>query len=188
MLTSRSTYGYGSSDGRLASVTHDGVAMSYGYVSHSDLISSVTSGSNKLVVSKSYDPLNRLTSISSDASGASMPVSFDYRYNQANQRTAIVEEDGKFSDMTYDPYGQLTDVTRRWSNGDLLAGQQFRYSYDALGNRETTGGRVSAESTYITDRLNQIDWQTIADELDIIGIANPTASVTVNSNTADQQG
>ena len=182
------TYAYGSSNGRLSSVSHGGTTMSYAYLANSGLVETLTHGANTLVTTKAYDLLNRLSSISSKASPVDLPISYAYQYNPANQRTRVEESDGKHTLLTYDSLGQLTASNRKWGDGRSISGQNFEYQFDAIGNRKSSGGRVSAESNYTVNRVNEYDSRTISDEVDIIGIANPTASVTVNSNTAIREG
>ena len=182
------TYAYGSSNGRLATVSHGGTTMSYAYLANSGLVETLTHGASIMVTIKAYDTLNRLTSLSSAASAVARPISYAYRYNKANQRTRVDEADGKYSLLAYDSLGQLTASVRHWGDGTPISGQDFGYQFDEIGNRVTTGGRVSAESTYTVNRVNEYDSRTISDEVDIIGIANPTASVTVNSTTAIREG
>ena len=77
---------------------------------------------------------------------------------------------------------------RYWLDGTPVSGQQFNYAFDDIGNRDTTGGRASAESDYSANYLNQYTSRTVAGAVDVVGIANPTAAVTVNGNTAYRQG
>ena len=76
---------------RLASVSDGTNSATYYYVANSALVDHITfkrSGTTEMTTSNKYDYLNRLTSVSSTgaASGA-VPVSFNYAYNSANQRT-----------------------------------------------------------------------------------------------------
>jgi hypothetical protein len=69
-----------------------------------------------------------------------------------------------------------------------MAGQDFSYAFDDIGNRTSTGGRASATSTYTVNRLNQYSSRTVAPYVDVLGVANPTTNVTVNGNTANRKG
>jgi RHS repeat-associated protein len=89
---------------------------------------------------------------------------------------------------SYDALGQVVGGHRYWADGTPVDGQQFDYAFDDIGNRVTTGGRASAGSTYTVNRLNQYSQRTVADRVDVLGIANPTASVTVNGSTATRHG
>ncbi|NLH72829.1 MAG: RHS repeat protein, partial [Verrucomicrobia bacterium] len=182
--------------GRLQTVTDSPYSATYTYHPNSTLINTITFANNgaiRLVASRVYDKLNRLTLISSAASGASapsMPVSFAYQYNAANQRTRMNLADGSFWEYRYDALGQVVSGKRYWPDGTAVAGQQFEYRFDDIGNRKTTavGGNESGSglrgATYTANRLNQYSSRTVPAYVDILGIANPTAGVTVNGNTA----
>jgi RHS repeat-associated protein len=169
-------------------------SATYTYENSSFLIKTLTfqeNGNTRLVTTKQFDRLNRLTSISSVASGTAaptLPITFAYTYNSANQRTRATTEDGSFWVYSYDDLGQVTSGRKYWSDGTEVAGQQFDYNFDTIGNRTTTGGRASAQSQYGANRMNQYTNRTVAGVIDVTGIANPTASVTVNGNTANRHG
>jgi YD repeat-containing protein len=183
--------------GRVQTVT-DGSASSYtatyAYQADSLLVNTVTfkeGANNRLITTKNYDKLNRLTLISSTAYGASapsLPMGFAYQYNSANQRTRIGLTDGSYWVYQYDALGQVISGRRYWSDGTPVDGQQFDYVFDDIGNRTATGGRASSVSSYTPNLLNQYIQRTVPDKVDIQGIANPTAGVTVNGNTANRKG
>jgi RHS repeat-associated protein len=126
--------------------------------------------------------LNRLRTISSKAFGGSasaLLVAFDYQYNAANQRTRVNREDGAYWVYTYDDLGQVISGRKYWGDGTEVAGQHFDYAFDTIGNRTATGGRASAVSAYTPNRLNQYSQRTVPSQVDVQGVANPTANVTV---------
>jgi len=144
-----------------------------------------------------YDKLIRLTSISSVASGPSapsLPVSFSYQYNSANQRTRMLLADGSWWEYRYDALGQVISGKRYWADGTAVAGQQFEYSFDDIGNRKSTAvggdkdGAGLRAATYSANRLNQYSSRSVPGYVDILGIANPNAGVTVNGNSAYRKG
>lgn len=146
-----------------------------------------------MVTTKGYDYLNRLTSIQSQAYNSSggkvgSAIGAAYQYNSANQRKRADLPDGTFWLYQYDALGQVTSGRRYWADGTEVAGQQFEYGIDDIGNRKTTGGRASAVSTYTRDYQNKYSQRTVAGTIDILGIANPTANVTVNGNVANRRG
>jgi RHS repeat-associated protein len=121
-------------------------------------------------------------------SSASSAVSFLYQYSAANQRTRATLNDGSYWVYQYDALGQVISGTHFWADGTLVAGQDFSYAFDDIGNRTTTSGRASAASTYTANRLNQYSSRTVAPYVDVLGVANPTTNVTVNGNTANRKG
>ena len=64
------------------------------------------------------------------------PVLHRYRYNAANQRTQVDLWDGSYWEYGYDPLGQLVSGRKYWSDGSPVAGQQFEYGFDDIGNRK----------------------------------------------------
>lgn len=112
----------------------------YTYLANSPLVSQITFRSNsatQMTTTKSYDFLNRLTQISSVPSGTGVPpVSYAYTYNQANQRTRSTLADGSYWLYDYDSLGQVRFGKKYWSDGTPVAGQQFEYGFDDIGNRK----------------------------------------------------
>jgi len=184
------SYQYHPTEGRLQSISDTGHSATYAYHPNSFLINTLTlakTGGSSLVSSRVYDKLSRLESIASVPS-ASGSISFAYRYNQANQRTRSTLQDGSYWVYQYERLGQVISGSRFWQDGTPVAGQQFEYRFDDIGNRDTTGGRASAVSDYTANRLNQYTTRTVPAYVDVTGIANPTADVTVNGNIANRKG
>src|SRR6266568_350284 len=137
---------------------------------------------------KQYDYLNRLLSISSSSS---LPISYAYAYNDANQRTRLGLADGSFWIHQYDALGQVISGEKYWTDGTPVPGQQFEYGFDDIGNRTSTkaGGDQSGAglrpASYAANSLNQYTYRTVPSAFDVIGIASASSSVTVNSSVAD---
>jgi hypothetical protein len=100
-------------------------------------------------------------------------------YNAVNQRKRVNREDGAYWVYQYDDLGQVISGRKYWGDGAEVAGQQFDYAFDTIGNRTATGGRASAVSTYTRNRLNQYSQRTVPSQVDVLGVANPTAGVTL---------
>jgi hypothetical protein len=98
--------------------------------------------------------LNRLLSVVSAPSAASA-VSFSYQYNSANQRRLATLENGAYWNYTYDSLGQVISGRKCWADGTPVDGQQFEYTFDDIGNRISTGGPASSQSTYVRNGRNQ---------------------------------
>ena len=138
------------------------------------------------------DPfMNRLTSISSQPSASGLaPISFNYSYNSANQRTRATLTDGSYWLYEYDTLGQVKSAKRYWSDGTPVAGQQFQYTFDDIGNRTQTqsGGDQSGAglrpASYFANNLNQLTNRDVPGTNDVIGVALATNSVTVNGQAA----
>ena len=120
--------------------------------------------------------------------------SFNYAYNSANQRTAVTTTDNSYWAYQYDNLGQVISGKKYWANGTPVAGQQFTYNFDDIGNRKQTasgGDALGANlrvANYIANNLNQYTSRDVPGYVDILGSANPNATVTVNLQRAVRQG
>jgi YD repeat-containing protein len=90
-----------------------------------------------MTTTKQYDFLNRLTQISS-APSASFAVGFSYSYNNADQRVQVNLADNSFWIYKYDALGQVISGKKYWPDWTPVAGQQFEYAFDDIGNRTST--------------------------------------------------
>jgi RHS repeat-associated protein len=189
------TYGYDAVS-RLSTATNGDQTVAYTYLANSPLVSQITfkqSGTTRMTATKSYDNLNRLTRIESVPSGSS-PVSFNYGYNSANQRIAVTNADNSRWAFGYDGLGQVTSGKKYWGDATLVAGQQFEYSYDDIGNRvgaKAGGDAVGAglrPASYSVNNLNQYTHRTVPGYLNILGTASTNATVAVNNQATVRQG
>jgi RHS repeat-associated protein len=188
------TYAYDTAS-RLSTVSDGAFSAAYTYLANSPLVSQITfkqSSTVRLTTSKQYDYLNRLQSIASaPSSTASLPLSYAYQYNDANQRVRMTLTDGSFWVYAYDALGQVVSGKRYWSDGTPVPGQQNEYTFDDIGNRSSAkfGGDASGanlrSASYTANRLNQYSSRTVPGGFDVVGIAPASTSVTVNGSAAD---
>jgi RHS repeat-associated protein len=147
------------------------------------------SGTTRMTTTKQYDYLNRLSSVSSSPSN-----SFTYQYNAANQRTLNRLWDGSYWRYQYDTMGQVTAGQKFWSDMTPVAGQQFDYAFDTIGNRTQTeagGDQTGANlrvANYSANNLNQYTQRDVPGYVDIMGDSLATNTVTVNGQAAYQKG
>jgi RHS repeat-associated protein len=177
---------------RLASVSDgNGNAASYSYLANSSLVGQIAfahSGTTEMTTIKQYDYLNRLSSISSTPSN-----SFIYQYNAANQRTLSRFWDGSYWRYGYDSLGEVTSGNKYWSDMTPVAGQQFGYAFDTIGNRTETeagGDQTGANlrvANYTNNALNQITSRDVPGYVDIMGNTLATNTVSVNGQAAYQK-
>jgi RHS repeat-associated protein len=169
------------------------------HFANSPLVSQIDFKSNttvRLTTTKAYDNLNRLTSIISVGTGSTPSVtSYAYSYNDANQRTRVNLADDSFWIYEYDSLGQVKSGKRYWSDWTPVAGQQFEYGFDDIGNR--TGTKAGGDSTganlrvasYTNNSLNQITSRDVPAYLNVIGAASATATnVNVNDSLGYRKG
>jgi RHS repeat-associated protein len=181
---------------RLLTVSDGANSAAYSYLANSPLVGQIAfahSGATQMTASKTYDNLNRLTGIV-NGNGTVPPVdSRGYAYNSANQRTGMTNLDGSYWVYQYDALGQVTSGIKRWSDGTLVAGQQFDYTFDTIGNRLTTqaGGDASGANlrtaSYTNNLLNQITSRDAPGYADVMGLTLATNTVKVNGTNAYQR-
>jgi RHS repeat-associated protein len=189
-------YSYGAAS-RLATVSDGTNTAGYSYLANSPLISQIAftnAGALRMTTTKTWDFLNRLLSISSSNSSGAVLDSHAYSYNSANQRTSVTNADGSYWVYQYDPLGQVISGKKFWSDGTPVAGEQFNYTFDDIGNRTTTSaggdqwGANLRYANYIANTLNQYTNRTVPGGVDILGEATNAATVTVNNQTTYRHG
>jgi YD repeat-containing protein len=162
-------YGYDNAS-RLGSVANGANSAAYTYVANSPLVGQiefVNNGALRVRTTKNYDNLNRLTSISTANAQAIVLDLHGYSYNNANQRTGMTNSDSSFWVYQYDSLGQVTNGSKCWSDGTPVAGEQFGYIFDSIGNRQSTtaGGDQSGlnlrSASYSANNLNQYTSRTV---------------------------
>lgn len=142
-------------------------------------------GSDLAVGSRTYDSLGRLSVLQwgsyAGPSNGTFVESYGYTYNSANQRTKQTVSRGGDRpdydwDFAYDQFGQLTGATKKWTQVNppqTALGQDFGYTYDAIGNRtQTTLSDTSgmyATSGYESNLLNQYTSRSVPRVIDFMG-------------------
>jgi RHS repeat-associated protein len=78
----------------------------------------------------------------------------------------------------YDDLGQVTSGKRYWSDGTPVAGQQFDYAFDHIGNRDsaTVNGHTA---DYTANELNQYTSREVPGFAGVSGSAHSDAKVTL---------
>ena len=169
--------------------------VTYSYHPNSNLLdtaqSTVGTGAVRLSLTRQYDHLNRLTSLSVAAANLFAPLdqSFTFDHNVAGQRERIALADGRFWQYTYDARGQLNSATRHLPDGSPIASQTHTFNHDQTGNRTASGDGLQASAkTYAPNGLNQYTEVTDDGTAWISGQANPAATITVDGATANRPG
>ena len=181
---------------RLKTVTSGGGSATYGYLFNSPLVETTTlayAGTTRLTTTKQYDLLNRLGGVENSAAGTAVSA-HRYQYDDANLRRAITNADHSRWAFDYDQLGQLTAGKKYWADGTPVAGQQFEYDYDDIGNRNWTkcGGNASGTELRLSwctnNLLNQVTNRGVPGWVTLLGSATNTATITVNNQRAGRQG
>ena len=196
-FNSSTLYSYDNAS-RLASVSDGTNTATYTYVANASLVSQIAftqSGQPRMTTTKIYDALNCLTKTEALNPSTLQPFnSFSYDYNAANQRTRTTHADASYWIYQYDTLGQVTSGKRFWADGTPVAGQQFEYGFDDIGNRQTAahGGNAGGSNlrleTYIANDLNQYTQRTVPGFAEVQGRARTDATVTVNLQATTRQG
>ena len=179
---------------RLLFVSDRTNSATYSYIANSPLVDHITfaqSGTTRMTTTNQYDYRNRLLSKHSGAG-----LSYAYQYNQANQRTEAILSDNSHWNYGYDSLGQVTSGKKFWSDWTPVAGEQFEYAFDEVGNRTSTkagGDSTGAEGSlrsagYLVNDLNQYTNRTVPNAVDILGLAYATSTATVNGNSVYRKG
>jgi RHS repeat-associated protein len=194
LLTS-TAYGNDSAS-RLLTVTSGNNTATYSYLANSPWVGQIAFANNGTVTmttTKQYDYLNRLTGIQS-GTGVAPVSSFSYAYNSANQRTLVTNINNSHWVYQYDRLGQEISGKKCWSDGTPVAGQQFTYSFDSIGNRKgrAAGGDACGNNlrsaNYTANNLYQYTSRDVPGYATVLGSANPNATMTVNLQRAVRQG
>ena len=191
------SYGYDTAS-RLHTVTDNSGARpfsaTYSYLANSPLVQQIGFASNgitRMTTTKQYDFLNRLTQVSSLPSQGST-LSSAYAYNPANQRTNLALADSSYWVYGYDSLGQVTSGKKYWTDGSPVAGQQFQYQFDDIGNRQTTdagGDQNGANLRHVnytpdTAGLNQYASRDVPGYVQTLGTAGASANVSLWSTNS----
>jgi RHS repeat-associated protein len=189
-------YGYDATTGRFKTANYGTAGAVYSYEPNSPLVNQITytnSAAARLTSTKQFDRINRTISVQNTANGATV-ASYGYQYNQANQRTNLALADNSQWRYGYDSMGQVTVGKRYWSDGVAVAGQQYEYFYDDIGNRRTASfggnplGNDLRTSAYTADLLNGYTSRSVPGSVDVIGEASASVKVSVNSQPTIRHG
>jgi RHS repeat-associated protein len=181
---------------RLKTITSGGGSATYGYLQNSPLVETMDlsyAGSTRLTTTKQYDLLNRLGAVENSAAGTAVSA-HRYHYDDANLRRAITNADESRWAFDYDQLGQLTAGKKYWADGTPVAGQQFEYEFDQIGNRNWTksGGNFLGTGLQLSwctnNQLNQVTSRGVPGWVTLLGSATNTATITVNNQRAGRQG
>jgi RHS repeat-associated protein len=169
------------------------ITMQYSYTPNSDLVSGISfkqNGVQKMFTSKTYDFVNRPLVIDSGTTISKTTLS----YNAAGLIDRRTERDDSYWQYTYNAQGEVQSAKRYWSDGSIVAGQQYSYDFDNIGNRISSGeggneaGGGLAYTGYEHNALNQISVRRNPGVATVIGEANATATITVNQTRTARKG
>ena len=188
-------FGY-ESTGRLNTVYSGAYSAVYGYLPSSDLVQTTTdnnSGSPVLTATRAWEFGGRLRSIANVVGSAAVSA-HTYSYDALQRRRQATLADSSLWNYDYNDRDELIAGKRYWADWTPVAGQQFEFGYDTIGNRTTTkeGGDATGlnlrSATYSVNNLDQYGVVPVPGAIDVIGAAYATASVTVNGQATTRKG
>ena len=143
--------------GIIDNVADGGWDLAYTYTAGHDRLASaaITSGNNSVLnIGYSYDTMNRLTGVTGTAN--SVDHVYGYTLNAKNQRTALSLPDGTSWGYAYDALNQVGSGGKLDAQSQPIAGQQYSYLYDLIGNRTSAElGSSNNSVSYTANLVNQ---------------------------------
>jgi RHS repeat-associated protein len=179
--------------------------FTYGYLSDTDLIETMAN-SHGHTVTRTYDPvMPHITGVHNGFTGGRTISQYDYTYDALGRRTAIANSGEAFTfsnanDLAafnlygYNGRSEVTSAARYWGTDtgtttEPVAGQEYAYAYDPIGNRITSAeGDTDRTATYTANALNQYTRRTVPGVKELAGTAITNATVTVNGLATDRHG
>jgi RHS repeat-associated protein len=147
-------YAYGTTDGRLSSVSKGASSFGYTYVPNSNLIATVTSPVH--TVSNVYETTRNVLASKVNKVDTTTISGYFYTVNNYGQRTGVNKDGTAFAstrDITWG-YNAKGEVVRADSS---ITGLDRSYQYDGIGNRLKSADSLTPPSTnnYSPNILNQ---------------------------------
>ena len=184
------SYTYESTTGRLQSATQAGHVATYGYRSNTNWEATIAynDGTSDLFTKRTLRDIGGriagVTSRAGSAAGGAILASAGYQLDSKGRRTSLTREDGTKWDFGYNDRDEVTSGDKKLSNGNLLAGRQFEYEYDDMGNRQKArfGGDAAganlSEIEYSTNRVNQYTTIEHPGTASIVGFSTNGGTIT----------
>ena len=103
----------------------------------------------------------RLERVWAEDSSGQLLSSTSYRFDAVGRRSLAALGDGTQWRYGYNSRGELQSAGKEFPSGEQMAGLQFSYNYDDIGNRTSAryggdpGRRGSRQITYTPNTLNQ---------------------------------
>ena len=195
----KSDYLHDPATGRLEKINGPGFVHRYEYAPGTSLITGINhrNTADTQTIAREIrrtDLAGRLYGIETRGENDAVRQRHGYRHDKAGRRVRATREDGSYWAYGYNDRGEVISGNKHLPDGTPLAGQQFGYDYDALGNRNwaKSGGDANGENlrtiTYEANALNQYTEIVSPGSFDVIGRAPANDTVTVNSQATLRQG
>jgi RHS repeat-associated protein len=188
------TYAYDGSQ-RLSAVTSPAGQFAFSYNSGlagraccSSLIAKIALP-NGSYGTNTYDTHGRVATNGLYNSGGSLLDSFNYTYDQGNQRTAVVRDNENTASYSYDAIGEVVaDQSSEVSGGTARLNEQLHYLFDPVGNLVFRTNNALIEN-FRVNTVNEFTANTNGGTLTVSGTTvSPATGVSVNGTTASLYG
>ena len=173
-------------------------SVTYAYLPNSDLVRTATARAGAapvMTTTRGWDHGYRLRSVQNVLGTAGATVNgYTYDYDDVDRRTRATLDDASAWAWDYDDRNGPPGASRFWADQTLVAGQQFEFAYDAVGNRQTMkrggdeAGAGRLATAYTVNQLNQYTAIAHPGAADVLGVATAPATVTVNGQAAYERG
>ncbi len=187
------SYGYDAS-GRLGSVTDGGETFLYSYHPGSSLIETIQSRvgvTTKFRESRAYNPMGRLTSISSSRMEGSTVVapisSYSYQYDSIGRRVKSTLQDNSFWDYGYNDRSEVVSATRKTATAITVPALSATYSFDGIGNRLSSNSPMLGNFTYSPDSRNRYASIVTGNTRTVAGRAPLNWNIQINGAATDSR-
>jgi len=142
---------------RIDAVTASGKVTNYNYDSVGNLTKIIYN--NGIVEVRSYDELNRLTSVVQKDADENVIASYNYTLDALGNLLLVEELGGRQVEYSYDELYRLTSE----QIADLINGDRaIDYFYDAVGNRLSKEDSVEGITEYFYNENDHLLWETTA--------------------------
>lgn len=135
---------------------------------------------------RTHDRIGRVVAVGNQLTVPGSSLDYRYTHDSANQRTRTTREDDSYWKLEYDRLGQLAASRQVLAGGVPIAGRDFAWTFDDIGNRRTATVN-GATGTYFPNLLNQYSGRTVPGVIDVAGAAGLGTTVTVAVNDGPPQ-
>ena len=176
------------------------LAFTYDYLPETRRIKTVSSSYGTSLYAteiREIDKLGRLSSITNKNAGGAILTRHGYKYDRASRRTEVTLRDGSKWKYGYNFRGEVVSAKKYQANSNVLAGHQFEYEFDGMGNRTKAryagdgNGTLGREISYTSNSVNQYTAISTPPSISVTGRAPVASSISINAVSvlaANRQG
>ena len=173
-----------------------GPTFTYNYAPNANLLSSITDTADNWSQSRTWEAHRDLLTSIQTSVGSATEGGFSYVYDQLGRRSSKVQTGAIFARYpavgltdiySYDPKSEVTgdqeyQSTNPNSPTGPVIGRGFAYSYDLIGNRQTSSVDSTWQTSYTSNALNQYSSRTVPGYYPVSGFSPYGSTITVNGS------